>query len=277
MLPNAAITFQVNQRGRVRCEPGWHLGRNWAQALKDYDLWFVWDGRGKMQTSHGEIKLRPGTCLWMQPGRRYEAEQDLAARLGVNYIHFSALKAGQHLPLSDFAPPFEVLRSRQVEFVDAMMRRIIDLEGEPDEQSAADALLTGLLAELTREHASAVAHQTTPGTEQHHREVVMRVAALIRESPAQAPAVADLAKEAGYSVDHFSRVFLKITGQRPQDYVINARIERSRQLLAESDLTIGGVAESVGFQDIFYFSRQFRQRTGQTPTEFRRGLRSREQ
>jgi AraC-like DNA-binding protein len=105
----------------------------------------------------------------------------------------------------------------------------------------------------------------------------MRVAALIRESPAQAPAVADLAKEAGYSVDHFSRVFLKITGQRPQDYVINARIERSRQLLAESDLTIGGVAESVGFQDIFYFSRQFRQRTGQTPTEFRRGLRSREQ
>lgn len=275
MLLTTDISFQAHDRGRVRCEPGWHLGRSWAQGLKDYDLWFVWDGRGKMQTSEGEIKLRPGTCLWMRPGQRYEAEQDLAARLGVNYIHFSALKGGRDLPLSDFKPPFEVLRSRQMELVDAVMRRIIDLEGESNAKPAADALLTGLLTELTREYASAVANLTAPGTEQYHRDVVMRVAALIRESPAQAPTVADLAKEAGYSVDHFSRIFLKITGLRPQDYIINAKIERSRQLLAESDLTIGSVAESVGFQDIFYFSRQFRQKTGQTPSEFRRGLRSR--
>ena len=26
---------------RVRCEPGWHLGPEWAPRLRDYDLWFV--------------------------------------------------------------------------------------------------------------------------------------------------------------------------------------------------------------------------------------------
>lgn len=267
------IHFRVNQCGRVRCEPGWHLGRNWARGLRDYDLWYVWEGRGRMKTTAGEVTLRPGVCLWMRPGRRYEAVQDPKARLGVNYIHFSASAGRRDLPLSAFDPPFEVLQSREVEFVDVLMRRIIELGESPADRVAADALLQGLLVELARAHATA-AQLATPGTEQRHRDVVVQIAAQIRESPGQAPAVAELARRGGYSVDHFSRIFLKVTGQRPQDYVINARIERARQLLAESDLTIGGVAENVGFQDIFYFSRQFRQRTGQTPSEFRRSLRS---
>lgn len=275
-LSTQPCRIRLNHRGRVRCEPGWHLGRGWAQGLHDFDLWFVWAGRGMMRLEDAEIALQPGSCVWMRPGRRYEADQDLAAPLGVNYLHFTLLEAEQDLPLSDFAPPFEVLQVRQVAFVDAVMRRIVELAGEPSPAAAeaAGVLMEGLLLELVREHAAAAEHPE-PGTERHHREVVQRLAARIRESPAQAPGVAELAKQAGYSVDHFSRIFLKTTGLRPQDYVIQARIERARQLLAESDLTIGMVAEVLGFQDIFYFSRQFRQKTGRTPTEFRRGLRAR--
>ncbi len=209
----------------------------------------------------------------MRPGRRYEAVQDPQERLGVSFIHFSGLVNDPNLPLSVFDPPFEVHRTRQVEFVDTMMRRVIELGSEPEAGNAPTALMVGLLTELVREHAAA-AHLETPGTEQRHRDIVLQTAARIRETPAQAPAVGELARNAGYSVDHFSRIFLKIIGLRPQDYIINAKIERARQLLAESDLTIGNIAELVGFQDIFYFSRQFRQKTGGTPTEFRRGLRT---
>lgn len=261
----------INRVGRVRCEPGWHLGRGWAQGLIDYDLWFVWEGRGRMQLSGDELTLRPGVCVWMRPGQRYEAEQDLTERLGVNFIHFSLLQPGGDLPLSGFEPPFEALRTRQIGLVDALMHRIIELNAEPDAAEAATALMGGLLAELIREHAAAVARQT-PGTDQRHREVILRLLALIRESPAQAPTVAELARTAGYSVDYFSRLFLKVTGQRPQTFIIHAKIERAQLLLAESDLTIGMIAEALGFDDLFYFSRLFRQKTGQSPTEFRRGL-----
>ena len=265
--------LKVTVRGRVRCELGWHLGRDWAKSLKDYDLWYIWKGRGQMKLDSEEIELRPGVCLWMRPGCRYEARQDASDRLGVNYIHFSFRKSGKILPLSDFEPPFEVLRTCQVEFVDTMMRRIIDLGVEPDSDRSAAKLLDGLLTELGREHAASL-HLEAPGTEQHHREVVFRTAALIRESPGQTVTIAELALNAGYSVDHFSRIFQKIMGLRPQNYIIQAKIERARQLLAESDLTVGAIAEIVGFQEIFYFSRQFRQKTGQTPTEFRRSLRA---
>ena len=263
---------RIGETNRVRCEPGWHLGRDWARGLDDFDLWFVWAGRGRMKLDREEIELVPGTCLWMRPGHHYEAEQDPAERLGVNYIHFQLHAPGKNLPLSAFTPPFEVFRTRQVELMDGLMRRVIELGADPAAGAVRRVLFGGLLMELTREHAAAGA-AASPGLEQYHRDGMRRVAAQIRENPGRVPAVAALARNAGYSVDHFSRVFLKVTGQRPQDYIIQMRVERARQLLAESDLTIGMVAAALGFQDIFYFSRQFRQQTGQTPSEFRRGLR----
>jgi len=273
--------------GRVRCEPGWNLSATWAKGLIDYDLWFVWEGRGTMITSTGEYALYPGVCLWMRPGHRYEAEQDPAARLGVNYIHFSARQQKStlerngtqqpvdNLPTSAFNPPFEILVSRQIELVDMLMRRIILLSGESQAEAANAALLTALLVELCREYTSgrAATEGGVSGTELYHYKVALESAARIRESPAEILSVAQLAREAGYSPDHFSRVFLGAIGLRPQDYLMRARLDRARQLLAETDLSVGEVATRVGFADIFYFSRFFRQHTGQPPSEFRRSLR----
>lgn len=257
----------------MRCEPGWRLGPGWGRGLLDFDLWFVWAGRGRMVLESGEVELAPGTCFWMQPGRRYEAEQDPARRLGVSYLHFTLHAAWSGLPLSAFEAPFEVMRTRQVEFADAVMRRIVALRAEEATTPVAEELFGGLLMDLVREHAASAEAGVAEAIDQHHREIVERIATEIRESPAEAGTVEELARAAGYSVDHFSRVFLKITGARPQDYVINARIARARQLLVESEFTVGAVAEAVGFRNIFFFSRQFRQRTGQTPTEFRRAAR----
>lgn len=260
---------RLHQRGRVRCEPGWHLGPGWARGLRDFDLWFVWAGRGRMRLEHGEVPLHPGTCIWMRPGRRYEAEQDPADPLGVNYIHFDLLPAGRRTP-TEATPPFEWLQTRQLELVDSIMRRVIEQAAGPDAEAAGVQLFGALLVELVREQAAGGAGAA--GTELHHRDVILRAAAQMRENPGRVPPVAELARAAGYSVDHFSRLFLEVTGLRPQNYAIRARMARARQLLAESNLTIGMVAEALGFQDIFYFSRQFRQQTGRTPSAYRRGL-----
>lgn len=271
----AGKTFSValGAVGRVRCEPGWHLGPEWARGLHDYDLWFVWAGRGRMKIGKTELALAPGACIWMRPGHRYEAEQDLAAPLGVNFIHFTLRRGARALPLSAFRPPFEILRTRRLELVDSLMRRVIELRTEPGNEDVCDALMGALLMDLAREHEAA-AGRDAPGLEQHHRDMMLQAAADIRERPGRAPTIEALARKAGYSVDHFSRVFLKVMRARPQDYIIKAKLDRARQLLSESDLTIGMIAEALGFRDIFFFSRQFRQKTGQTPTEFRRGLRT---
>ena len=177
------------------------------------------------------------------------------------------------MPLSDFKPPFEVVRTRQVGFIDALTRRIVELEAEPNADESVEQLMRALIIELDREHRNAPSHEPL-ATEQHHRQIVLATAAKIRESPAETPSVVELAHAAGYSVDHFSRIFLKIIGLRPQHYIIQAKIERASQLLAESNLTIGAISEVVGFQDIFYFSRQFKQKIGKSPSLYRKMLRA---
>ena len=57
----------LNYMGRLRCDPGWRLDPRWARDLRDYDLWYVWAGRGRMVTSDGPIDLHPGRGLWMRP------------------------------------------------------------------------------------------------------------------------------------------------------------------------------------------------------------------
>lgn len=259
-----ASPWKLGERGRVRCEPGWNLGRDWCRRLADFDLWFVWAGRGNMETTDGPLELYPGVCLWMRPGRRYEAEQDPQDRLGVNYIHFRPAN-GRAL-----TPPWEVLHGRSVAYVDQVMRRIIEATGEPAASRAA-TLLGVLLDDLTEEHAAA-GRRSGRGIARHHEEVVQRAITLLREDAASARSVAELARRSGYSGDHFARVFARVTGQTPRDYVIGLRMERARQLLAESSLSVSEVAATLGFADLFFFSRQFRRKVGCSPREFRRRL-----
>ena len=268
--PPQANPWRLNANcNRVRCEPGWHLDAAWAGRLRDYDLWFVWAGRGRMITSDGAIDLRPGLCLWMQPGRHYEASHDPAAPLGVNFFHFEA-----HQPNPGFSPPFEVMNTAHTEFADTVMRRILALHAEsnPGAQHSAEAWFAGLLAELTRESEQRPSNSTEAGIDLHHRRVVHRITADIRENPARPHAVAELARAAGYSVDHFSRIFEKINGRRPQEFVIEERLTRARQLLAETGLSVGEIADTLGFSDVYFFSRQFRQRVGTTPSRYRASL-----
>lgn len=252
---------------RVRCEPDWHLGPDWAARLRDYDLWFVWAGRGHMRTTDAEIPLTPGVCLWMRPGRRYEAVHDRAAPLGVNFFHFTVTTPRR------FTPPAEFLPTAHLDFVDALMRRILDLQAKPAPAARASAqlLFNALLAELVRE---TLARPATPavGLDEHHATLMRRLAAEIREQPATPRTVAALARRTGYGVDHFSRVFQRVNGRRPRDFIIDARLSRARHLLAETSLTISQIAETLGFQNVFFFSRQFRQKTGLPPSAYRQSL-----
>jgi AraC-like DNA-binding protein len=254
--------------GRVRCEPGWHLDAQWAARLRDFDLWFVHAGRGSMSTSFGTIALTPGVCLWMRPGRRYEATQDLAAPLTVSFFHFDLQRAPRR-----FIPPFEMMHVSDPAFVGSLLQRVLLLNTSrsPVAQASAETLFSALLAELARESADRAAPAAS-GVDLHHREIVQRLAAEIRENSGKPRTIAELAQAAGYSVDHFSRVFEKVTGLRPRDFLIDARVARARQLLAETALTVGQIAEALGYRDVFFFSRQFRHKTGQTPTQFRTRL-----
>lgn len=78
-----------------------------------------------------------------------------------------------------------------------------------------------------------------------------------------------LAAQAGLTPSHFCRVFKRATGVTPHQYVMKARLDRARDLLGQSDLSIAQVAEMTGFTSQSHFTRAFRQYAGDTPSGWR--------
>lgn len=77
-----------------------------------------------------------------------------------------------------------------------------------------------------------------------------------------------LAKQANISEVYFRRLFRKQFGITPRQYIINARIAKSKQLLTSGNKKISAVAEECGFVSIYHFCRCFKEKTGMTPTEY---------
>ena len=82
-----------------------------------------------------------------------------------------------------------------------------------------------------------------------------------------------LAAVAGLSMHHFAREFKQSAGVTPHHYLIQKRIERAQQILAQTDLSLAEIAYTVGFSDQGHLARHFRALLGTTPREFRRSQR----
>lgn len=72
-----------------------------------------------------------------------------------------------------------------------------------------------------------------------------------------------------FNPSYLSRLFKQIKGQNMSDYILNKRIEKSKQLLENSDIKVLEVAEAVGYPIAQNFSRLFKKFTGMTPQEYR--------
>ncbi|MGH9837848.1 MAG: helix-turn-helix domain-containing protein [Blastocatellia bacterium] len=85
--------------------------------------------------------------------------------------------------------------------------------------------------------------------------------------------LAEIAGAAYLSEFHFARLFKKITGATPHQYLAALRVERARRLLAETDLTIVEIGGEVGYGSQSHFTKVFREATGLTPRAFREAVR----
>lgn len=242
----------------VRCELGWSLPEQWSLRLEDCDLWYVCAGLGWMRLADGqEVDLQAGVAVWMRPGGRYITRQDPAQRLTVAAVHFT----------EDQPPPKqEIFRLRDPAFGSAVMKHVVELVRE-SQLDAATRLMGAFLAELR----DGICTQPTglAGTELHHRQVIDAAVARIRESPGEAPTVAQLADDAGYSVAHFTRLFREHVGMPPREFLVQQRVERAKMLLRDTPLSISQIAASLGYTSVFFFSRQFRQVAGVSPKVYR--------
>jgi AraC-like DNA-binding protein len=77
------------------------------------------------------------------------------------------------------------------------------------------------------------------------------------------------ASQAGISPFHFLRLFAKVLGVTPHQYLVRSRLRHAARLLTEEDIAITDIAYDVGFGDLSNFVRTFHRAAGVSPGAFR--------
>ncbi|MBN1673397.1 MAG: helix-turn-helix transcriptional regulator [Kiritimatiellae bacterium] len=79
-----------------------------------------------------------------------------------------------------------------------------------------------------------------------------------------------LAAMAGWSAPYFGALFKRHFGVSPIDLVIRQRMEEAALLLGDANMSVSQVAETVGYADIYYFSKLFKKHHRLSPSRYRR-------
>lgn len=106
---------------------------------------------------------------------------------------------------------------------------------------------------------------------QSNEEEIISSAKLVLEQEYRRTISLDqLALKVGVSKFHLQRLFKKCTGISPLEYVTNLRISEAIEKLQTED-SITDIAYQLGFKSSSHFSSVFRNQTGYTPSEYRKG------
>lgn len=248
------------------------------QATSGYSLLTTLNGRlhctidDNRETLEGSILLEPNTTVTAK-GRQVE----------LLFLTFSASLVIQHATAMRLIPPKSIVTfSRDPISDDQTLKRILtdfvsELSGEkPGKDIVLRALVEQTLVHILRNYA------TPKLSEELELSRVGLVDRRIRRSVElmytqldQDLTLKALAAASYLSPFHFARLFKKLTGSSPHNYLAGIRATRAQLLLAETDLSVTEIGARVGYLSGSHFTKAFRIATGATPREFRQGLVSR--
>ncbi len=228
----------------------------------DYHFLLVTDGRLTAEVDGREYKLNAGDglfyksndpqCYTVSVDENYIYEEHL-------YVHFCGtvaeevlLKAGFHRSCAIFNASGEVKR-----IFEALLR----CYRSGDEMTAVGNLLR-LTAILSPE---AKAPQNVGS------RLILSEAEFISSHYSEEIDLDICAERCGFSRSRFTHLFTEVVGISPYQYQQKFRLEQACELLRSTTLSIGEVAENVGFSDALYFSRLFKKRLGMNPSHYRSG------
>ena len=233
----------------------------WNRKHREIDchrLYFRVDrngGKAYLKLTDGELELLPGRIYFIPAFSVLQSKID--GKMEKFYIHFRSdsqvFALYRHLS-GKYSVPSDAL-------TEPLFRIVLENYTKPTSDAymkvrgAMDLLLAPFLAEVSVNRQDLVRFSPILSyIEEHYREDL---------------SVSDLAAQMKFNTVYFSNAFKAAFHISPKQYILNKRLNKSRQLLLETDLSIKEIAYAVGFENENYFSELFSARTGTSAIRFR--------
>ena len=106
--------------------------------------------------------------------------------------------------------------------------------------------------------------------EHNYVDIMNRARLRIRESLESNLTIQKIAEELGIGYSNFRKLFKEYTGVAPAMYQQELRLQRAKEMLSTTNLSIKEIAYRLNFDSPDYFSAKFKIKTGRKPSDFRR-------
>ena len=246
--------YTVNSCGIYDCDADW----SWKTGgSKDYTLWAVFRGEGSLSLDSVQYSVKIGSCFLIPPKTLTYGTHNHDNRLFVYAVHFSADGSS-----------FEIDHKRisNVSFFKELFSRVI-LFYNMNRIALVNSYLEVLLNEFFSSPDAANTKQTPDSAA--HQKYVTEICDRINASLEGKHVLSELATEYGYSATYLGKLFHKNVGISFSGYLLNARINYAKILLLNSKLSVGEIAEKLGYYDTAHFINQFKKTVGCTPNAYR--------
>lgn len=246
---------------------GYYFSLEKGRVLSEYQLLYQPEGEGVFRSaSAGEQRIKAGDMFLLFPGEWHSYHPLGEVGWKSHWIGFKGINMDHRVQagfLSPTHPVYHVGYSDEIlQLYDEAMR-MARVEAPYVQQTLAGVVnhLVGLMYSLERTNLLSRNHG--------HVDMVNQARLLIRDGLEADVTIQDIARDMGVSYSNFRKLFKEFSGVSPALYQQELRIQRAKELLATTDMSVKQIAYRLRFDSPDYFSSKFKAKTGMKPSDFR--------
>lgn len=246
---------------------GHHFTWAHGRVLTAHQLLCLTRGRGTFESKPaGRLAVEAGDLLVLHPGVWHRYRPDPQTGWDEYWVELGGEQVLRALTpaLLDVARP--VHRVGHHEALLASYLEAIDwLRGEPPDSHLLLSVQALRIVALVRSALKARRLEGRPVA-----DIIREARDLLTRGAGRSLRLESLAAQLGISYSQFRRLFKAHTGFAPLHYALQETHRRACELLVNTQRPIGQIASDLGYDSIFYFSRQFKLMAGLSPLAYRR-------
>lgn len=239
----------------------WEKGR----VLQEYQINYITQGEGIMETRAGRFAVREGSVILLKPGMWHRYKPLEKTGWTEHYVGFNGNMADSIIQSTQLLNESPVM---QIGFHDSVIRVFHDILNyakleKPGFHQVCSGLVIHILGQI-------VSIKKSEDFQNVLGKTVQKACLIIRDNLSGNINVEKLAEDLNANYSVFRKAFKKYTGLSPMQYHTTLRMKQAIYLLTNSDLSIKEISFNLGFCSVFYFSKLFKEKTGLSPGAYRR-------
>lgn len=237
-----------------------------GRVLHEYQLLYITNGEGYFESdSTRKTKIEKGTILMLFPNQWHTYHPVKATGWNEYYVGFEGPIVDNLLFRSFFSPQNQVMHVGIHEDLVSLFNQAIQVA--KDDKTGAQQYLAGIVYHMLGKTLSLQKNESLESFEA--REKVEQAKVYMTERVYDDVNPEEIAHHLNISYSWFRKIFKEYTGHAPAQYFKELKINKAKQLLVETNLTMKEIAFKLNYNSTEHFFSIFKKKARLTPSEYR--------